>query len=122
MKKSGICLILFVACLIAFCSFNSWADNVINVVNYSLKPAGYVDNNKYLQTVYNVELKNNDAASHSFDFKVVFFDKDKNHVKESVKKVEIHANETKKYTDAVLVEADLAKQISTTKGYVENVQ
>jgi hypothetical protein len=122
MKKSGIRFMLFVSFLIALCSLNSWADSTINILNYSLKPVGYVEDNKYLQTMYSVELKNNDAASHSFNFKVVFFDKEKNQIKESIKKVDIQANETKKYSDAVLVEADLAKQIATTKGYVENVQ
>jgi hypothetical protein len=122
MKKIGICFMLFVSALIAFCAFNSSADGIINVVNYSLKPVGYVENNKFLQTMYNVEIKNSDTASHSFNFKVVFFDKEKNQIKESIKKVEIQASETKKYSDAVLVEADLAKQIASTKGYVENIQ
>jgi hypothetical protein len=123
MKKSGIYLILFVSSfLFAFCSVNSWADDVVSIVNYSLKPVGYVDNNKYLQTIYNVEVKNNEGTTHSFNFKIVFLDKEKNQIKEFMKKVEIQANETKKYTDAVLLEPEIAKQVASTKGYIENIQ
>jgi hypothetical protein len=43
-------------------------------------------------------------------------------LKSSKKKVEIAANETKKYTDAVTIEADLAKKVATTKGYIEDIQ
>jgi len=123
MKKTGIFLSLFIATfIIAFCSVNSWADDAISIVNYSLKPAGYVDDNKYLQTIYNMELKNNEGTAHSFSVKIVFYDKEKNQIKESRKKFDIQANETKKLTDAVLLESDLAKQVSTTKGFIENVQ
>jgi hypothetical protein len=38
MKKTGICLVLFVSFLIAFCSINAGAEEVISIVNYSLKP------------------------------------------------------------------------------------
>jgi hypothetical protein len=123
MKKTGICLVLFVcAFLFAFGSINSWAEDAISIVNYSLKPVGYVDNDKYLQTIYNVELKNNQGTPHSFNMKVVFFDKGNNQLKSSKKKVEIAANETKKFTDAVTIEADIAKKVATTKGYIEDIQ
>ena len=123
MKKTGIFFALLISTfIIAFCSVNSWADDVISIVNYSLKPVGYVDDNKYLQTIYNVELKNNEGTPHSFNVKVVFYDKEKNQLKESRKKVDMQANETKKFTDAVLLEPELAKQVATTKGFIENIQ
>jgi hypothetical protein len=123
MKKSGICLMLFISSfLLAYCPINSWAEDVISIVNYSLKPVGYVNNDTFLQTIYNVELKNNQGTPHSFNVKIVFFDKGNNQLKSSKKKVDIAANETKKYTDAVLIEAELAKKVSTTKGYIEDVQ
>ena len=123
MKKTGICLMLLVSSfLIAYCSINSWADDVISIVNYSLKPVGYVDNDKYLQTMYNVELKNNQATPHSFNVKIVFFDKEKNQLKSSKKKVDIAANETKKYTDAVTIEAEIAKKVASTKGFIEDIE
>jgi hypothetical protein len=123
MKKSVICLALIASCfIITLASINSWADGSINIVNYSLKPVGYVENEKYLQTMYSVEFKNSDGAPHSFNFKVVFYDKEKNEVKESLKKIDIQANETKKLTDAVLVDAAVAGKVASTKGFVENIQ
>jgi hypothetical protein len=123
MKKSRIVLALLISSfLITFCTINSWADDVISIVNYSLKPVGYVDNDKSLQTVYNVELKNNQATAHSFNVKVVFYDKGNNQLKSSKKKVDIAANETKKFTDAVLIDAAIAKQVASTKGFIEDIQ
>ena len=123
MKKFGVCLALFVSCfLVAYCSMNSWAEDTISILNYSLKPVGYVDNDKFLQTIYNVELKNNQGKAHSLNLKIVFFDKENNQLKSSKKKIDIEANETKKYTDAVTIEADLAKKVASTKGFIEDIQ
>jgi hypothetical protein len=101
---------------------NSWAEDTISILNYSLKPVGYVDNDKFLQTIYNVELKNNQGTAHSLNLKIVFFDKENNQLKSSKKKIDIQANETKKYTDAVTIEADLAKKVASTKGFIEDIQ
>ena len=123
MKKFGVCFALFVSCfLVAYCSMNSWAEDTISILNYSLKPVGYVDNDKFLQTIYNVELKNNQGTAHSLNLKIVFFDKENNQLKSSKKKIDIQANETKKYTDAVTIEADLAKKVASTKGFIEDIQ
>jgi hypothetical protein len=123
MKKSGVYLVLAASFLItAYSSINSWANDVISILNYSLKPVGYVDNDKFLQTIYNVELKNNQDTPHSFNVKIVFFDKGNNQLKSSKKKFDIQANETKKFTDAVTIEAELAKKVATTKGYIEDIE
>ena len=123
MRKARISLLLIISSfLILFFLSNSWAEDIINILNYSLKPVGYVDDNKSLQTVYNIELKNNQGTAHSFNLKIVFYDKAKNQLKESKTKYEIQANETKKYSDVILVDAELGKQISTTKGFIEDIQ
>lgn len=101
---------------------NSWGGEVISILNYSLKPVGYINDNKLLQTIYTIELKNNQDAKHSFSVKVVFFDKENNQLKTAKKKFDIQANETKKYTDAVTIEAELAKKIATTKGFIEDIE
>jgi hypothetical protein len=123
MKKSGVYLVLLATFLLTvYCSINSWANDAISILNYSLKPVGYVDNDRFLQTIYNVELKNNQGTPHSFNMKIVFFDKGNNQLKSSKKKFDIQANETKKYTDAVTIEAELAKKVATTKGYIEDIE
>jgi hypothetical protein len=124
MKKPSIYLTLSACVLLTvICSINSWgAGDAISILNYSLKPAGYVNDDKFLQTIYTIELKNNQETKHSFYVKIVFFDKENNQLKSAKKKFEIQANETKKYTDAVTVEADLAKKIASTKGFIEDVE
>jgi hypothetical protein len=91
-------------------------------VNYSLKPIGYVSGDKFIQSIWNLELKNNNGATHSFNVKIVFYDKDKNQLKEVKKEAAINASETKKYSDAVLLEPEMAKKIASTKAFVEDVK
>jgi hypothetical protein len=123
MKKKGIYLIASICFLVSvICSMNSWAGDIISILNYSLKPVGYINDDKFLQTIYTIELKNNQDTKHSFSVKVVFFDKENNQLKSAKKKFEIQAGETKKFTDAVTVEAALAKKIATTKGFIEDIE
>ncbi|MBN1625910.1 MAG: hypothetical protein JW944_05240 [Deltaproteobacteria bacterium] len=124
MRKTGISLILFVAALLILCCTpNSRAqDEIISIVNYSLKPVGYVSGNRFIQSIWNIELKNNEQAPHSFKIKIVFYDKDKNELKNVDKKADIKAGETKKYSDAVLLEPEMAKTIATTKAYIEDIE
>jgi len=124
MRKTGISLILYVcAFLILSSAINSRAqDDIISIVNYSLKPVGYVSGNRFIQSIWNLELKNNEQKPHSFKIKIVFYDKDKNELKNVDKKADIKAGETKKYSDAVLLEPEMAKSIATTKAFIEEIE
>jgi len=122
MRKTGIFLLIIFTLLIAYLPVNSWAEDTISILNYSLKPVGYVSGDRFIQSIWNIELKNNDGTPHTFNIKIVFYDKDKNELKDVKKQVTINASETKKYSDAVLLEPAMAKQIATTKAYIEDVQ
>jgi len=124
MRKTGISIIVFVSAFLILCSsMNSQAeDNVISIVNYSLKPVGYVSGNRFIQSIWNIELKNNEQVPHSFKGRIVFYDKDKNELKDVDKEVDIKAGETKKYSDAVLLEPEMAKTIATTKAFIEDIE
>lgn len=97
-------------------------NDIISIVNYSLKPVGYVSGNRFIQSIWNIELKNNEQVPHSFKIKIVFYDKEKNELKDIDKKVDIKAGETKKYSDAVLLEPEMAKTIATTKAFLEDIE
>jgi|GEM_PF-3505660 len=122
MRKTGLSFLLITAVfVILFAPLGSLAEDTISILNYSLKPVGYVSGDKFIQSIWNLELKNNDGASHSFNIKIVFFDKDKNQLKEVKKEAAINAGETKKYSDAVLLEPEMAKKIASTKAFIEDV-
>jgi len=122
MRKFGISLLLIIAALLTICApLNLFAEDTISILNYSLKPVGYVSGDKFIQSIWNIELKNNDGSAHNFNIKVVFYDKDKNQLKEVLKDANINASETKKYSDAVLLEPDMAKKVATTKAYIVNL-
>ena len=119
MRKFGISLLLIIAALLIICApMSLMAEDTISILNYSLKPVGYVSGDKFIQSIWNIELKNNDGTPHTFNIKVVFYDKDKNQLKAIMKDAEIKAAETKKISDAVLLEPDMAKKIATTKAYI----
>jgi len=122
MRKFGISLLLIIAAFLIICApMSLLAEDTISILNYSLKPVGYVSGDKFIQSIWNIELKNNDGAPHSFNIKVVFYDKDKNQLKEILKDADINAAETKKISDAVLLEPDLAKKIASTKAFIVNL-
>lgn len=97
------------------------ADNTISILNYSCKPVGYVSGNRFIQTIWNIELKNNEESPHKFTIKIVFYDKEKNELKQVTKDVDIKGNQTNKYFDAVLLEPNMAKQITSTHAFIENI-
>jgi len=122
MRKFGISLLLIIAAFLVICApMSLLAEDTISILNYSLKPVGYVSGDKFIQSIWNIELKNNDGTPHTFNIKVVFYDKDKNQLKAIMKDAEIKAAETKKISDAVLLEPDLAKKIASTKAYIVNL-
>ena len=119
MRKFGISLLLIIAAFLIICApMSLMAEDTISILNYSLKPVGYVSGDKFIQSIWNIELKNNDGTPHTFNIKVVFYDKDKNQLKAIMKDAEIKAAETKKISDAVLLEPDMAKKIASTKAYI----
>lgn len=97
------------------------SDLRIGIINYSCKPVGYVSGDRFIQTVWNMELKNNEETPHKFTIKIIFYDKEKNELKQVTKNEDIKGNKKKKYSDAVLLEPDMAKQISSTKAFIENI-
>ena len=123
MRKNGISFLIIVTTFFILCSAsNTWAQDVISIVNYSLKPVGYVSGDRFIQSIWNIELKNNEGTQHSFDIKIVFYDKDKNELKDVKKGVDIKGSETKKYSDAVLLEPEMAKKVASTKAFIEDIK
>ena len=122
MRRFGNSLILIISTVIMLCNpMNLFAEDTISIVNYSLKPVGYVSGDRFIQSIWNIELKNNEASPQNFNIKVVFYDKDKNQLKEVVKDANINGAETKKYSDAVLLEPEMAKKVATTKAFIEKL-
>lgn len=86
MRKTVISLIIIIASFLFVCSPNNSradaGDGAISIMNYSLKPIGYVSGDRFIQSIWNIELQNNNGTAHSFDIKIVFFDKEQNELKE----------------------------------------
>lgn len=97
------------------------ANDVISILAYSFQPVGYVSGERFIQCKCSIELKNNEGIPHSFNIRIIFYDKDNNILGDIIKKVSIKANKTKKYSNEELLEPDMAKQITTTKAFIEDI-
>jgi len=98
------------------------ADKSISILDYSLKPVGYIQGEKSIKSKWDMELKNNEGTTQSVNIKILFYDRDKNKLKEVNKKVYINANQTKKYSDEVILDSETAKKVTATQGFIESVK
>jgi hypothetical protein len=97
-------------------------DTGISILNYSLKPVGYVNNNKFISSNYQLELKNNERTAKNVKYTIMFYDKNQNTVKEVKKEINLNGKETKKYSDDVLLDSGTAKKITATEAIVEIIK
>jgi hypothetical protein len=98
------------------------ADSTISILNYALKPVGYVQGEKFVKSRWDIELKNNEEANRSINIKIRFYDIDKNPVKEVNQEVAIKGGQTKKYSYEVLLDSLTAKKITATRAFVEKAE
>lgn len=97
------------------------SDVCISIISYSCKPLGYTSGNRFVETKWDIKLKNNEGKNHSCNIKIIFYDKDKNELKEVTKEVNIKANQIKKYSNSVLLEPNMASEVTSTKAFIEDI-
>jgi hypothetical protein len=98
------------------------SDASISILDYALKPVGYVQGDKFIKSKWDMELKNNEGTNKNVNIKIRFYDKDQNMLREVEKKVDIKASQTKKYSDEVILDAVTAKKVTATRALIENVK
>jgi hypothetical protein len=98
------------------------ADTSISILDYSLKPVGYVQGNSLIKSKWDMELQNTEGTAKPVNIKILFYDRDKNKLKEINKKVYINGNQTKKYSAEVLLDAETAKKVAGTQAFIEQVK
>jgi len=97
-------------------------DTSISILDYALKPVGYVQGDRFIKSKWDMELKNNEGKNQNVNIKIRFYDKDQNMLREVEKKVDIKASQTKKYSDEVILDAVTAKKVTATRALIENVK
>jgi hypothetical protein len=95
-------------------------DTNVSLLNYSLKPVGYIQGNGLIKSKWDMELENTEGTAKPVNIKIIFYDRDKNKLKEVNKKVYINGNQRKKYSDEVLLDADTAKKVTATQAFIED--
>jgi hypothetical protein len=108
-----------VAFLIALFSFGSWAADKVVVLEYNLKPVGYVESGKYLKTEWSAKLRNRISEPVSFDITIVFFDSSNSELKQDTTQGQLKAQETKTFSNTVLLDASLASKIASTRALID---
>jgi hypothetical protein len=97
-------------------------DSSISILNYALKPVGYVQGDRFVKSRWDMELKNNEEANRNVNIIIRFYDKDKNPIKDVHQEVKIKGGETKKYSYEVLLDSLTAKKVTGTRAIVERIE
>ena len=97
-------------------------DTSVSILSYVLKPVGYIGNTRILKSQYDLELKNNELTLKKVNYKIKFFDKDQNTIKEVKREATLKAKESKKYTDEVLLDSNTAKKVVATQAVIEVIR
>jgi hypothetical protein len=98
------------------------SDPTVSILDYALKPVGYVQGDRFVKSKWDMELKNNEGTTKNVNIKIRFYDKDLNMLREVEKKVNIKASQTKKYSDEVLLDTVTAKKVNATRALIEDVK
>jgi hypothetical protein len=99
---------------------NQPTDSSISILSYALKPVGYIEGDRFVESNLDMDLKNNEGANQKANVIIRFYDKDKNMLKEVTKPVSFKANETKKLNYKVLLDPSTAKKVTSTQAEIEN--
>jgi cell division protein FtsB len=109
------CLPIAVVYLLTFFAVNAWGGEKIAVVQYELKPIASVDSGRYIKTEWNAKIRNRASEAVKFSVTILFVDSNNETLKETTKQCELKAQQTKSFTDTVLVESSVANKIASTR-------
>jgi hypothetical protein len=106
---------LFVFCLFfTFDYLETQAQENITILDHTIKPLETVSSGRFIKTVWEVQLCNSSESPINCVITILFIDKNEKPIEEAKKTIEINANETRTYSDTVLLRATLAKQVVST--------
>lgn len=122
MRNTGAFFLpLAVAILLSFFAIQAWAGDKISVVQYELKPVGYVNSGKYLKTEWSAKLRNGAPEHVKFNVTIVFVDSSNEILKEATSEWELNAHETRSLKDTVLLETAVAGKIASTRVKIDEL-
>lgn len=101
--------------LLALINSHAWAGGKLAVVQYALKAIESVDSGRYIKTEWNAKIRNRASEPVSFTVTIVFVDSNNDVLKEASSPCELQAQQTKSFSDTVLLEASIASRIATTR-------
>jgi cell division protein FtsB len=101
--------------LLFFFALHAWAGEKVAVVQYQLKPIASVDSGRFIKTEWNAKIRNRASEAVKFSVTILFVDSNNETLKETTKQCELKAQQTKSFTDTVLVESSVANKIASTR-------
>lgn len=110
---------LAVVFFLALMCTSAWAGGKIAVVNYELKPVETVDAGRYIKAEWNAKIRNRASETVNFNIEINFIDSNSEVLKTVSKECELSAQQTKTFTDTVLLEEAIARKVATTKVELE---
>lgn len=116
-----ITILIAAVFMIALIPFGSWAAEKVIVVEYNLKPIGYINSGRSLKTEWSAKVRNRASESVSFDITIVFVDSSNSELKHVTSKGQLKAKETKTFSDTVFLDSSIAAKIASTRALIDEI-
>jgi hypothetical protein len=100
---------------LVFTCTTAWAGEKIQVVKYGLKAVESVDSGRYIKTEWSAKIRNGASEQVNFEITIAFVDSNNEVLKEASSQCELEPHQTKTFTDTVLLDADVAGKVASTK-------
>lgn len=91
------------------------AGGKIQVVKYELKPVETVDSGRYIKTEWSAKIRNRASETVTFEITIFFVDSSNETIKEATSSCELQAQETKTFSDTLLLETSIANKVASTR-------
>jgi len=118
MRHYRMYFLLLVSCLFIICcpySKTLAKDNIaVLVLDHSVKPVDTVSSGRFLEIVWEVKLCNKEEEPVNLIITILFMDKNEDTLEKAEKKCAIKANETRIYSDTLLLRTSIAEEVAST--------
>ncbi len=102
--------IMFIGCLWS----RPLAQEMVTVLDHSVKPVGVVSSGRFVETAWEVKLRNKDEKPLDLIITISFMDKDDEPLEQAEKRCTIKAKETITFSDTLLLRKSVAQQVTST--------
>lgn len=116
MGRARISIMWIVAViLMAYFALNAFAGGKTAILEYNLKPVESLDSGQRIKTEWSAKVRNRAPEPVNFTITIFFIDGNNEEITQAQAQCELNAKETKTFSDTVILDANLANKIASTR-------